>query len=133
MSRNDVEWNRPPALPSTHYVDARLYSDATLFAEERTRIFSHTWIIACHGSELPGAYDYRTFRHPAGQNLVLVRGDDGEVRGFLNVCPHRGNALVREPAGNARTLTCIFHLWTLIAAAIAPASRAAKRGTKIGS
>jgi len=112
MSRNDQQWTRRPSLPAGHYVDTRLYTDETIFAEERARIFARTWIIACHTSELPDAYDYRTFRHPAGDSLVLVRGDDGRVRAFLNVCPHRGNTLVREPAGNARTLTCIFHLWT---------------------
>jgi methanesulfonate monooxygenase large subunit len=112
MSRDGTQWNRPPNLPSTHYVDARLYTDPALFAEEREKIFARTWIIACHESELPLPHDYRTFSHPAGRNLVVVRGDDGEVRAFYNICPHRGNVLVHDPAGNARALTCIFHAWT---------------------
>jgi methanesulfonate monooxygenase subunit alpha len=112
MSRNGQQWDRRPALPATHYVDSRLYSDPALFAEERERIFAHTWSIACHESELPAPHDYRTFRHPAGPQLVVIRGDDGVLRAFYNVCPHRGNVLVREPAGNARALTCIFHAWT---------------------
>ncbi|MEA2700935.1 MAG: methanesulfonate monooxygenase subunit alpha [Myxococcales bacterium] len=112
MSRNAEAWERRPPLPPTHYVDSRLYTDETLFREEREKIFSKTWIIACHESELPGPYDFRTFQHPAGPNLVLVRGDDGDVRAFFNICPHRGNVLVHEPAGTARALTCIFHAWT---------------------
>jgi methanesulfonate monooxygenase large subunit len=112
MPRNSEQWERPPRLPPTHYVDTRLYTDPTLFHEERAKIFSRTWAIACHESELPASGDYRTFQHPAGPGLVMVRGDDGEVRAFYNVCPHRGNVLVHDPAGNARALTCIFHAWT---------------------
>jgi methanesulfonate monooxygenase large subunit len=112
VSRNATEWAARPKLPTTHYVDRRVYTDEGLFFEEREKIFGRTWILACHESELARAYDYRTFQHPAGKNLVLVRGDDGQVRAFYNVCPHRGNALVYEPSGGARTLTCIFHAWT---------------------
>jgi methanesulfonate monooxygenase subunit alpha len=112
VPRNAAEWARRPKLPRTHYVDSRVYTDREIFREEREKIFGRTWVLACHESELPGPYDYRTFRHPSGRGLVLVRGDDDEVRAFYNVCPHRGNTLVNEPAGNARTFTCIFHAWT---------------------
>jgi methanesulfonate monooxygenase large subunit len=112
MSRTGDEWERRPRFPSTHYVDTRLYTDEGLLGEERKKIFGGTWIIACHESELPEVHDYRTFRHPAGMDLVLARGADGHVRAFYNVCPHRGNVLVHDPAGNARGFTCIFHAWT---------------------
>jgi methanesulfonate monooxygenase large subunit len=112
MPRTAAEWATPPKWPSTHFVDSRLYTDERLFREEQTKIFRSTWIVACHESEVARDYDYRTFRHPAGQNLVIVRGDDGTVRAFYNVCPHRGNLVVYDPAGNARALTCIFHAWT---------------------
>jgi methanesulfonate monooxygenase large subunit len=112
VPRTATEWTARPKFPTTHYVDRRVYADEALFREEQEKIFGRTWILACHESELAGAYDYRTFRHPAGKNLVLVRGEDGQVRAFYNVCPHRGNVLVHEPGGHARTLTCIFHAWT---------------------
>jgi methanesulfonate monooxygenase large subunit len=112
MARTADEWERRPPLPRTHYVDTRLYTDESLFQEEREKILGHTWIIACHESELPAPQDYRTFQHPAGVNLVVTRGGDGEVRAFFNVCPHRGNVLVHDPAGSARAFTCIFHAWT---------------------
>src|SRR2546423_12973080 len=102
MARNGDEWTRPPRLPDTHYVDTRLYTDDRLFEEERDKIFPRVWVIACHESELPAAHDYRTFQHPAGVNLIVTRGGDGEVRAFYNVCPHRGNVLDYDPAGNAR-------------------------------
>lgn len=112
MSRTAAEWAARPKLPSTHYVDTRLYTDERIFREEQEKIFDRSWIIACHESEIASPYDYRTFQHPGGKNLVVVRGDDGELRAFYNICPHRGNALVQDPAGNARALTCIFHAWT---------------------
>jgi methanesulfonate monooxygenase large subunit len=112
MSRDAEEWIAPPRLPPSHYVDTRLYTDEGLLQEERQKIFAHTWIIACHESELRAPHDYRTFQHPAGVELVLARGGDGAVRAFYNVCPHRGNVLVHDPAGSARVFTCIFHAWT---------------------
>jgi methanesulfonate monooxygenase large subunit len=93
-------------------VDSRLYTDEQLFREEREKIFGNSWIIACHESELASPHDYRTLHHPAGVNLIVVRGGDGRVRAFFNICPHRGNVLLRDPAGNARAITCIFHAWT---------------------
>jgi methanesulfonate monooxygenase large subunit len=89
-----------------------IYTSEDIFAEERAKIFSRTWFIACHESELPERFDFRTFRHPADKNLVIVRGDDGGVRAFYNVCPHRGNTIVYEPSGNARNLVCIFHTFS---------------------
>jgi methanesulfonate monooxygenase subunit alpha len=112
MPRTSDEWERRPRLPDTHYVDTRLYTDESLLREEREKIFGKTWIIACHESELSDLHDYRTFQHPAGMNLVVARGGDGNVRAFYNVCPHRGNVLVYDPSGNSRAFTCIFHSWT---------------------
>lgn len=112
MSRNESQWQQPPKLPNTHYVDSRIYTDEEIFREEQEKIFNHTWIIACHESEVPNAYDYRTFQHPGGEPLIIVRGDDGKVRGFYNICPHRGNTILYDPSGNAKRMTCIFHAWS---------------------
>jgi methanesulfonate monooxygenase large subunit len=112
VARNAVEWGQTPPLPATHYVDPLIYSSAEILAEEREKIFARTWVIACHESELPARYDYRTYRHPADKNLVVVRGDDDVIRSFYNVCPHRGNTIVYEPAGNAKHLLCIFHTFS---------------------
>jgi methanesulfonate monooxygenase subunit alpha len=112
VPRNAAQWETRPNFPPTHYVDARLYTDGGLFREEQEKVFGRTWILACHESEIARPYDYRTLQHPAGRNLLLVRAEDGQVRAFYNVCPHRGNVLVHEPAGNARSLSCIFHAWS---------------------
>ena len=54
-------------------------------------------------------YDYRLFNHPGGVPLIVIRGDDSKVRSFYNICPHRGNTILYDPAGNAKRMTCIFH------------------------
>ncbi len=113
MGCTSSEWNRKPAnLPETHYVDERVYTDPEIFEEEKEKIFARTWMLACHESEVPEANDYRTYQHPAGVNLIVVRGEDGEVRSFYNVCPHRGNTILYNPSGNAKRMTCIFHAWS---------------------
>ncbi len=111
MSRSGTQWEQRPALPPSHYVDPRLYTDGRIFTEERERIFGRSWLVACHESELPKVGDFRSFTHAAGPNLVIVRGAAGP-RAFFNVCPHRGNTIVYEPAGNSASLTCIFHQWS---------------------
>jgi methanesulfonate monooxygenase large subunit len=112
MSRNETEWKEKPHLPPTHYVDTGIYTDDRIFRDEQEKIFKKTWIVACHESEIPNAYDYRTFSHPAGVPLIVVRGEDKVVRTFYNICPHRGNTLLYDPVGNAKRITCIFHAWS---------------------
>ena len=112
MSRTSSEWGGKPKLPSTHYVNSRIYTEDSIHDEEITKIFNKVWLIACHESEVPNKFDFRTFRHPCGRNLIVIRGDDNKVRAFYNTCSHRGNTIVQEPAGNANRLTCVFHHWT---------------------
>ena len=66
MSKSAKEWIQTPPFPTSHFVDSRIYTDESLFKEEQEKIFNKSWIIACHETELPGAYDYRTFSHPGG-------------------------------------------------------------------
>src|SRR5262245_22357140 len=111
MSRTTKEWLQRPDLPASHYVHPAIYSDPAIFRDEQERIFRRVWHLACHESELPKAGDFRTYRHPGGTRLVLVRGADGKIRSFYNVCPHRGNLIAYDPAGNTKHLVCIFHQW----------------------
>ena len=112
MARNAEQWMLKPKFPETHFVDSRIYTDESIFREEQQKVFGSSWIIGCHESELPGAFDYRTFTHPSGTPLIIVRGEDQKVRAFYNVCPHRGNTLLYDPVGNAKRITCIFHQWS---------------------
>lgn len=109
-ARSAQDWNKPPALPASHFTDGRIYRDDAIFAEEQERIFSKIWKIACHESEIPKPGDFRTVEQ-AGVPLVVVRGEDSAVRTFVNVCSHRGARIVHEASGNAKRFTCFYHLW----------------------
>ena len=120
MSRNGLEWTRKPDLSTGLYVDPRIYTDLDIFAEEKSKIFDKAWLIACHESEVQEALDYRTYQHPGGHNLIVLRGEDAVVRVFQNICPHRGNRLLYDVAGTIKgsspsgapdRITCIFHAW----------------------
>lgn len=121
MSRNSTQWAARPNLPMGQYVDPSIYADEQIFKEEKEKIFNKVWLIACHESEVPEPLDFRTYQHPGGYNIVVVRGEDHIVRAFLNICPHRGNTLIYEPSGSLKSttpsggpnrITCIFHAWS---------------------
>ncbi len=110
-SRTQSYWETAPRLPAGHFVSGLVYTDPDIYRDEIDTIFTKTWRFACHESELPEPYDYRVIDH-AGQSLICIRGDDGDIRTFLNVCSHRGAKLLTEPAGSARLMTCFYHRWT---------------------
>ena len=65
------------------------------FELERQRIFGRAWLLATHAADMPKAGDYveRTFDVPKA-SVIIVRGEDGAIRAFHNICRHRGNRLV---------------------------------------
>jgi methanesulfonate monooxygenase large subunit len=99
-----------PQLPETHYLDNRIFTDGTIFREEQDHIFGKAWQFVCHESEVEKAGDFRCAK-VAGKPVVLVRGEDGVVRCFYNICRHRAAEVVREESGSARSFTCFYHHW----------------------
>jgi phenylpropionate dioxygenase-like ring-hydroxylating dioxygenase large terminal subunit len=77
---------------------------------ERDRLFRDQPIFMALGTRLPKPGDYFT-ENLAGLPVLLVRGTDGVVRAFANICRHRG-APVAQGCGNARAFTCPYHAWT---------------------
>lgn len=100
-----------PALPETHYLDNRIFTDETIFTQEKNDIFENVWLFICHESELSEPGDFRT-TSVAGKPIIMVRGSDSVIRAFFNVCRHRAAPVVREDAGNATEFQCFYHLWT---------------------
>jgi p-cumate 2,3-dioxygenase alpha subunit len=82
-----------------------------LFALERERVFNHCWLYVGHESEVEQPGDYRR-RRVADKPVFFVRGQDNEVRVFLNTCPHRGALVCRQDAGNTEVFQCFYHAWT---------------------
>jgi methanesulfonate monooxygenase large subunit len=103
--------HRKPDLPETHYIDNRVYADETIFRDEQQHIFAKVWQFVCHESEVASPGDFRT-TSVAGKPVVIVRGADGSIRGFYNICRHRAAEVVRAESGNARSFVCFYHHWT---------------------
>jgi phenylpropionate dioxygenase-like ring-hydroxylating dioxygenase large terminal subunit len=76
---------------------------------ERDLLWMRVWQVAGRADEAPEVGDWKEYRI-FDQSYVLVRGQDGEIRGFVNACRHRGNALC-EGRGRARRLICPYHRW----------------------
>ena len=89
---------------------AEYYTSPEIHAEERQKLFFKTWQYACHVSELAEPGDY-VATSILGQNVFAVRDQDGEIRAYYNICPHRGHKLV-EGAGQTRAIVCPYHHWS---------------------
>ncbi|MEQ8443400.1 MAG: aromatic ring-hydroxylating dioxygenase subunit alpha [Alphaproteobacteria bacterium] len=85
------------------------YTSPEWFALEQDRIFRRSWLFAAAGPELPETGDIRPVLI-GGVPIILVRGSDGSVAAFHNVCKHRGTRLVTEPC-RKRIITCPYHAW----------------------
>ncbi len=91
-------------------LDGQYYTDPSILAKEKERIFYRTWQYACHVSELKKPGDYVTFEI-LDQGLFTLRDRQGEIRSFYNVCVHRAHELL-SGKGNRRLITCPYHAWS---------------------
>ena len=87
------------------------YTHPEWFEAEKSRIFARSWVRAGFGAQIPEP-GCRLVADVAGQSILLVRNDAGVVRGFHNVCRHRGVALCDGTRKKAPRLTCPYHSWT---------------------
>jgi phenylpropionate dioxygenase-like ring-hydroxylating dioxygenase large terminal subunit len=101
----------PGALVRDDGVRREIYRDADVFALEMERIFKRTWVFMAHDSELAASGDYLTMRIGT-EPVVLVRGEDDQVRVLVNRCMHRGAIVCERAAGNAKSFRCQYHGWT---------------------
>jgi phenylpropionate dioxygenase-like ring-hydroxylating dioxygenase large terminal subunit len=91
---------------------AFLYTDPDFFEAERRHLFARTWHVICHLNDLPNAGDYHTL-DILGEKFLTLRGADGAVRSFHNVCRHRASRLADGNSGNCgHRLVCPYHAWS---------------------
>lgn len=87
------------------------YHSPALLELEKEHLFRNHWQIVGHVSDLPEPGDYLTM-DVVGERALVVRGKDGVVRGFHNICRHRGSRVVADEKGNCKNaLVCPFHGW----------------------
>lgn len=98
--------------PAPDAVSSERYLDAAVFTRELERIFKSRPLAVGLASALPSPGDYVARDWIDGIPLLLVRGQDRQVRAFLNICSHRGMRVVEHGAGCRKRFSCPYHAWT---------------------
>lgn len=89
-----------------------LYTDPAIFEREMARIFcGPNWSFVGFSAELPEPGCFKTTRI-GNRSVVISRNREGELRGFVNRCAHRGVKFCRERLGKTNRFTCPYHQWT---------------------
>lgn len=109
VSASEVANVRRPTLEA-YVLPPRVFHDQDVFDYEQSAWFAGGWVSAGREEDVlrPGQY----FLAPiAGENIIIARGNDGELRGFYNVCRHRGATIVDEESGTLPRFQCPYHAW----------------------
>lgn len=100
-----AEWDRGGLPPWTYFSDE-------LLEIEKEELFRRHWQLVCHVNDLPQAGDYVAI-DIVGERALILRGADGRVRAFHNVCRHRGSRVVADDKGSCKSaVVCPFHGWS---------------------
>ena len=93
-----------------HSLDQRFYTDPAIYDLEIEKIVNRNWILAGHTSQLPEPGDFKVL-NVGKESAIIVRGSDGNLKGFANVCRHRGSLVCLEQEGHVDKFTCPYHGW----------------------
>lgn len=101
----DIAVERPRPIPGRYYFDPGIYE------REKAAIFYRSWQYAGHLSMLPAPGSF-IVRQIMDQSIAIVRGQDGALRAFHNVCQHRAHRLLEgEGRLGSAVITCPYHAW----------------------
>src|SRR5687767_8833845 len=101
----DLPLDRAKTIPNTWYHDRALYD------LERQAVFGRSWQMVGRRELVAEPGRFLT-ADVAGDPILVVRGGDGDLRAFFNVCRHRAAPILNEPCGHATKLRCRYHGWT---------------------
>lgn len=114
-------WRVGMTIPAEYYLDPKR------FDEDAQYLAQNLWLMVDHHSRIPETGDYFTFEFGRGENIIILRDEEKNVRAFHNVCRHRGSRLCRHgdtpeakdvsilqsgPSGNTQIFRCPYHGWT---------------------
>jgi choline monooxygenase len=91
-------------------LSAAAYTDAGFFEREQKLLFARTWTCIGILDDVPNSGDARPVRI-AGQDLLMVRDEEGNLQVLHNYCRHRGHPILTEPACGLKRLMCPYHAW----------------------
>jgi phenylpropionate dioxygenase-like ring-hydroxylating dioxygenase large terminal subunit len=104
MENVSAPFEQARAMPPSVYISPEFLK------LELAHVFAREWICVGRADALAKSGDYVTFE-VAGQPVFVIRGVDGKLKAFSNVCLHRMSTLL-EGAGNRSAITCPYHAWT---------------------
>jgi nitrite reductase/ring-hydroxylating ferredoxin subunit len=121
--RRDGSWGEGWTIPAEYYIDEKH------FVTDERFLADNLWFLLDHVSRIPQPGDYFVFEYGRAYSVIILRDKAGEVKGFHNVCRHRGSRLCRhddDPAprdarlsvkqlgatGNTPVFCCPYHAWT---------------------
>ena len=105
-----ASYNERASLAEASTIPAPWYVDARIAKLESKTVFSKSWLMVGRADQVERPGQFVT-ANVAGEPIVVVRGNDGVLRGFFNVCRHHAAAVVTEPCGQASILHCPYHGW----------------------
>ena len=91
-------------------VPPSVYTSKAFLGRELDSVFRQEWVCVGRANALAGTGDYVTY-DLSGQPIIVLRGEDGGLRAFSNVCLHRMSTLL-EGSGRVRAIVCPYHAWT---------------------
>lgn len=98
-------------LAEAYALPAACYTAPESLERDRRAVFAHSWQLVAHTAQLEGVGDH-VVTEVAGVPLVVVRGEDGELRALHNVCRHRAGPLALCDGRAAKRLRCRYHGWS---------------------
>ncbi len=94
-----------------HSLPQPFYTDELIHRADSELLWRRSWLFAALSCELKIPGDFRTFSL-GHDSVILVRGDDGQVRAFHNTCRHRGSRVCTKVAGRTAKFVCPYHHWS---------------------
>lgn len=92
-------------------LDQAFYQDDAIFQQEMKTLVNQEWLLVDHVSRIPSQGDYFLF-DIANESIIIVRGENDEVRAFYNLCRHRGAPVCAETKGCKKLFVCPYHGWS---------------------
>jgi glycine betaine catabolism A len=93
------------SLPQKYFVSPEV------FLEEQEKIFAKQWLLVGHQNQLEKSGDF-FLATITGESVIVTRDQRSQVKGFYNVCRHRGTRLKEDACGHASAIQCPYHAWT---------------------
>lgn len=105
-----MQFSVDPDITQAWTLPAQANIDPEVFAQEKQRIFGRTWQLVGHRRQVENPGDYFTAQ-VVEEPLLVVRGADGQLRAFFNVCRHRAGPAA-QGCGSRKLFRCVYHGWT---------------------